>query len=1089
MATGTGALRTRKDPVPELPSPASPASQASPAAVATRWPPIPGFTPRAEDRLAHILARTPPVALLLAAGLSSLAVYALLVLAFPITFWWNHPHQANNPNAINDLGAITHYSPVAAVAFVLAVLWLFWCQFLALNALGRVGEARARLVRRVAVGFPLAFTVVLVWMQPVTTTDLYGYVARGYLYAQLHFNPMTTAAFLLPGHQLVSRPPAPYGPAWLLLCGVFSIISGEHLLLNMLLFKAVGAISLIVCMLLVYRLALHFDRSRAMAAVIFFSWNPLVLFEAVGNGHNDIVMMACVLAALLLMVHRYARTAFALLVLGALIKYMAAVLIPLWLVYELNQRRTLRTVAAGPVAALPGPLPSALPRRNGRSGQPAAQAAAASAATAARDRRHALSLTHVSSSVVRSARGAITAMSELDRRASIELMAGAATIGTLLAVGFYAPFWAGINTFAGLGQQVRPLYYNGSIVQFLVAPFEVLIPPSHYTALDKTARLFFYALFAFYAWLQTHRLWSLGPRVTLRDLVTAGAKVLFASLVLIAFWFQPWYVVWVLPLAALSEDSFVRSRAALFSGGSLLTYAVGNFLFVHETGLGQALFVQFFEVLVAFLPLLLVRPEPAARGWQAIVRGYAGMLGEGLQRRTELWDRVMLALVLIVAVILRLLRLGNLFGAVSANSPTGQALSEVSGDLRLILSDPRGLQGPFSLIQRGVVALLGPTPFAILLPSAIIGSATVWLVYLVAQSIFADGPRARVIALIAALLAATSQWHVTLSRAGFQVVMLPFLTCLALYLLVRALRLPAAPAQPEGKPSRRRGRRTRAKRLAHELPSDVHARTRVALFAGSGLAAGLASDLAPGLWVLPLLLLATLLIARWRRPRWYQQSWRGLWALVAALVVAGIPGIWQYNLRAALGLDGSSGIVAQTGTAVHAGAAPLLDVLSGLWRNVSGVAHVLIAQDYSASWPGSGSTPLLPGMVTPFFVAGVLLVLVQWRRFSSLLLLLLLALPFVASVAVATTPSVIEAATVLPAVCIIPAVAFYQVAVWLGRLPIALDRAHGVRVFVTPETIGRLLLMVFLVFSALRTFYWYFQASLPTTPPNTTIAS
>jgi hypothetical protein len=1059
MGAGPGTLR-RQDVEPEPPT-AKPVTAERPA--------IPGFKPRAEDALALVLGRTPPLALAIGAGAVSLLIYALLVLAFPITRWWNHPHQASNPNAINDLGAITGYSPVVAVTFVLAVLVLFTCQLLAMNAVGRASSAsRPRLLRALAVAFPLTFVLVLIWMQPVMTTDLYGYVARGYLYAQLHFNPMTTAAFVLPGHYIVSRPPAPYGPAWLLLCGLFSVISGERLLLNMLLFKAVGAVGVVVSMVLVYRLALHFDRQRATTILMFFGWSPLVLIEVVGNGHNDIVMMDFVLAAFLLMVHRYARTAFTLLVLGALVKYLAAVLVPLWLVYELNQRRTLRPAVLA----------------NG-----AAEVVAGGQATRT-GRRRGLSLSHVSSTVVSRARAALSVLGEFDRRASLELMAGSTAIGALLVVGFYAPFWDGANTFAGLGQQIRPLYYNGSIVQFLVAPFELIVPPSRYAALDKTARLFFYAVFGLYTWLQTQRLWSKGPSATLRDVVTAGTKVLFASLVLIAFWFQPWYVVWIVPLAALTEDSFVRSRVALFAGGSLLTYAVGNFLFVNETGIGQSLFVQFFEVLVAFLPLLLVRPEPAARGWQSIVRGYASLLGEGLQRRTELWDRAMLALVLLVAVILRLLRLGSLFSSVSATSTPSGALAEASSDLRLILTDPRGLEGPFSLIQRGVVALLGATPFAILLPSAIIGSATVGLVYLVAHAVFAEGPRsqARVVGLIAALFAATSEWHVALSRDGLQVVMLPFLTCLALYILVLALRLPAMPVRLAMRNGGHGRRRRGSKQMVSDPAAEALRRRRMLLFAGSGVAAGLASDLAPGLWVLPLLMVATLLVARWQRPRWYQQSWRGWWALAAALVVVGLPGAWSYYLSGALGLGNSTTAAVRANGAAATGLAALVGLLTGILRNMGGVARVLLLQDYSASWPGAGSTPLLPGMITPFFVVGVLFVLLQWRRFSSMILLLLLALPFVASVAVGTTPSVLEAATVLPAVCIIPAVAIYEVASWLGRLPIALDRAVGMRVFVTPETIGRLLLIAFLVFSALRTFYWYFQAALPT-PPNTTIAS
>ena len=82
----------------------------------------------------------------------------------------------------------------------------------------------------------------MIWMQPITTTDLYGYVARGYLYAHLHQNPMITPAQLLPGGILVDRPAAPYGPVWLLIAGAVSLVAGENLLLNMLLFKVIAAV-------------------------------------------------------------------------------------------------------------------------------------------------------------------------------------------------------------------------------------------------------------------------------------------------------------------------------------------------------------------------------------------------------------------------------------------------------------------------------------------------------------------------------------------------------------------------------------------------------------------------------------------------------------------------------------------------------------------------------------------------------------------------------------------------------------------------------------------------------------------------------
>src|SRR5260370_31814941 len=79
---------------------------------------IPGFNPRAEDRVAHILRQIAPVPLVIGAAAVSALIYLGFTLAFPLTALWSHPHTADSADAINDLGRLTGFSPVAPLAFV-----------------------------------------------------------------------------------------------------------------------------------------------------------------------------------------------------------------------------------------------------------------------------------------------------------------------------------------------------------------------------------------------------------------------------------------------------------------------------------------------------------------------------------------------------------------------------------------------------------------------------------------------------------------------------------------------------------------------------------------------------------------------------------------------------------------------------------------------------------------------------------------------------------------------------------------------------------------------------------------------------------
>src|SRR5262249_32489248 len=108
-------------------------------------PAIPGFSPRDEDVVAHLVRRIPPTTLVAVAGVVSLLIYLAFVDAFPLTTWWEHPQLAI------QMGSVTGYSPAAAFGYVAAILVLFLCQFVALLAARRLtdnsgaeGRSRAR---------------------------------------------------------------------------------------------------------------------------------------------------------------------------------------------------------------------------------------------------------------------------------------------------------------------------------------------------------------------------------------------------------------------------------------------------------------------------------------------------------------------------------------------------------------------------------------------------------------------------------------------------------------------------------------------------------------------------------------------------------------------------------------------------------------------------------------------------------------------------------------------------------------------------------------------------------------------------------
>jgi hypothetical protein len=149
-------------------------------------------------------------------------------------------------------------------------------------------------------------------------------------------------------------------------------------------------------------------------------------------------------------------------------------------------------------------------------------------------------------------------------------------------------------------------------------------------------------------------------------------------------------------------------------------------------------------------------------------------------------------LIVALGAFLRLYRLGEVPPAFNFDEAAHavDALDILSGHHFMFSPKLQGVESFFMYFTAGAFFLLGPSPLAQRLVSALIGIATVGVTYLMVREIFhEEGERRRTwLAALTALGLATSFWHVNYSRIGLEVSMTPFFAALSFYFLWRGLR-------------------------------------------------------------------------------------------------------------------------------------------------------------------------------------------------------------------------------------------------------------------------------------------------------------
>lgn len=271
--------------------------------------------------------------LLLTAFVSIICYWCFLILPYPLVTLYHIP--------LLDLGKIANYSPIYLAAFVVGYALICGAYIAAYRASAQLADARSMLL---VLGAALLFGIILIWVYPIGAADIYDYLFRARLWSVYDYNPHTVAPIQAsddPWYAYVVWVwfASPYGPLWTYLSFALAQLGGNSLLLNLLFFKLLPILCSLISAWFIDDLLRARDMGSTLRGVLLFAWNPLLLFESVVNGHNDIVMMTFVLGALWLYHRRRFTLAVTACLLAALIKIAALVALPVVFVAAMKNIR------------------------------------------------------------------------------------------------------------------------------------------------------------------------------------------------------------------------------------------------------------------------------------------------------------------------------------------------------------------------------------------------------------------------------------------------------------------------------------------------------------------------------------------------------------------------------------------------------------------------------------------------------------------------------------------------------------------------------------------------------------------------------
>jgi hypothetical protein len=264
------------------------------------------------------------ILVLAVSGLASFLIYFLNISQRTSLF-------DNWQTKLLDLGNFLNRNPWPALQILAGFAVLFLLYGAAFWAVSQVQSRDAWLL---VIGWMVIFTVPLLLVYPYGAADIFDNIVHGRILGIYGANPFTQAAVNFGSDPFVEysywkNAPSAYGPLWEAMAGLAAWLAGNNFFTNVFVFKYLGGLFLFATAAVIALIVRREAPAKALGAFLLLGWNPHVLYETFGNGHNDPAMIFWVLAAALAMQRKRFTIALCLLTIGGLVKYIPFLLIPI----------------------------------------------------------------------------------------------------------------------------------------------------------------------------------------------------------------------------------------------------------------------------------------------------------------------------------------------------------------------------------------------------------------------------------------------------------------------------------------------------------------------------------------------------------------------------------------------------------------------------------------------------------------------------------------------------------------------------------------------------------------------------------------